>query len=339
VADRFDAVLIVSFGGPERREDVLPFLENVLRGRNVPRERMLQVAEHYYHFDGVSPLNAQNRELIAALQKELDSSGPRLPIYWGNRNWQPLLPDTVAQMKRDGIRRAAAIFTSAFSSYSGCRQYLENVEEARQMVGIGAPAIEKVRGFFNHPLFIQAMIERVGAVLDRLPPERRSMAEIVFTAHSIPLSMASGCAYVRELQEASSLVAAGVGRSEWRLAYQSRSGSPEQPWLEPDIADVLRELARQEGKTDVVVVPIGFLSDHMEVLYDLDTEAAELADELGLKMLRAPTAGAHPKFIRMLRDLITERVENLRERPTTGTLAARPDFCASDCCPAPRRPR
>jgi len=339
VADRFDAVLVVSFGGPERREDVLPFLENVLRGRNVPRERMLQVAEHYYHFDGVSPLNQQNRELIAALQKELEASGLRLPVYWGNRNWHPLLADTVAQMKRDGIRRAAALFTSAFSSYSGCRQYLENVEEARQSVGIGAPAIEKLRGFFNHPLFVQVMIERVAAELDRLPSERRPGAELVFTAHSIPLSMASGCGYVRELREASGLVAAAVGHSQWRLAYQSRSGSPEQPWLEPDIGDVLRELARQAGRPDVVVVPIGFLSDHMEVLYDLDTEAAELADELGMNMLRAGTAGTHPKFIRMVRDLIAERVENLKERPVTGTLPPRPDVCASDCCPAPRRPR
>ena len=339
MADRFDAVLLVSFGGPERPEDVLPFLENVLRGRNVSRDRMLEVAEHYHHFGGVSPLNAQNRALITALQTELEHSGPRLPVYFGNRNWHPLLPDTIRQMTRDGIRRAVGVFTSAFSSYSGCRQYLENIQEAREVVGTGAPAIEKIRGFFNHPLFIQATIERVGEAFQEIAPDRRSQAELVFTAHSIPLSMASVCNYVRELQEAAQLIATGVAHTPGRLAYQSRSGPPEQPWLEPDIGIVLRELAQRNSAPDVIIMPLGFLSDHMEVLYDLDTEAADLARELGLKLHRAATVGTHPKFVRMLRDLIAERVEGLRERPTVGESRPRPDVCASDCCPAPRRPR
>ena len=339
MADRFDAVLIVSFGGPEGRDDVLPFLENVLRGRGVPRERLLEVAEHYHHFDGISPLNAQNRALIAALGQELKVNGPQLPIYLGNRNWHPLLADTLRQMSQDGVRRAVAVFTSAFSSYSGCRQYLENVEEARQVVGHQAPVVEKVRGFFNHSGFIQSMIERLVDALDRIPEDRRSRAELVFTAHSIPLSMASGCGYVRQLEEASSLVAHGAGHDPWRLAYQSRSGPPAQPWLEPDIGDVLRGLAASGEARDVVVAPIGFLSDHMEVMYDLDTEAASLAAGLGLNLVRTGTVGTHPKFVRGLRDLIAERVENLRERPVVGTLSPRPDVCASDCCPAPRRPR
>jgi protoporphyrin/coproporphyrin ferrochelatase len=340
MADRFDAILLVSFGGPESRDDVLPFLENVLRGRNVPLQRMLEVAEHYYHFGGISPINAQNRALISALTAELEVRGPKLPIYFGNRNWRPLLPDTIRQMAKDGIRRAVAIFTSAFSSYSGCRQYLENIDQARQTVGPAAPSIEKVRGYFNHPGFIAAMIDRANDAMAAIPEVRRLQAELVFTAHSIPISMATSSNYVRQLSEASSLVAKAISSSErWQLAYQSRSGPPEQPWLEPDVCDVLRALAADKRTSDVVVVPIGFLSDHMEVLYDLDVEAVQLAGELGLNLFRAGTVGVHPAFVRALRDLIAERVENLPSRPTIGALGALPDICPTDCCPAPRRPR
>ena len=287
----FDALLIVSFGGPEKREDVIPFLENVLRGRNVPRERMLEVAEHYYHFDGRSPINNQNRELAAALRQAI-----HLPVYWGNRNWHPMLADTVRQMRDDGIRRAVAFATSAFGSYSGCRQYLENIEQARAVVGPEAPEIVKIRPFSEHPLFLEAMSDRVRAALGQLPGAR-----LVFTAHSIPVSMAQTSPYVGQLETASRRVAEAAGAREWKLVYQSRSGPPGQAWLEPDIRDYLREI-----RSDVIIAPIGFLSDHMEVIYDLDVEARAVCDELGVRMVRAATVGTHPVIIRMIAEL-TER--------------------------------
>lgn len=316
----YDAVLLVSFGGPEKREDVIPFLENVLRGRNVPRERMLEVAEHYYHFGGRSPINDQNRALIAALQVELKRSGIDLPIYWGNRNWHPLLPETIRQMRADGITRALAFVTSAFSSYSGCRQYLEDIARARQEVGEGAPVIEKLRGFSNHPDFLRTMVERTRDAFEQIPETRRSQAALFFTAHSIPISMASTSRYVSELEEASRHIAEEIGHAG-KLVYQSRSGPPSHPWLEPDIGDALRE-AHAAGVRDVVVVPLGFLSDHMEVVYDLDEEARTLAGSLGINMVRAGTAGTHPFFISMIRELIEEKALAL---------------CESTCCPAPVR--
>lgn len=328
---RYDALLLVSFGGPERPEDVMPFLENVLRGKPVPRERMLEVAEHYYHLGGVSPINEQNRGLIAALEAELKAHGPALPIYWGNRNWRPLLADTLRQMAADGVRRALAFFTSAFSSYSGCRQYRENIEQARAEVGPMAPQVDKLRGFFNHPGFIEAMTERVQQALEQIPQARRSDARLVLTAHSIPLAMAANCQYELQLIEASGLVAERAGAENWRLAYQSRSGSPSQPWLEPDIGDVLRQLAA-EGASDAVVAPIGFISDHVEVLYDLDTEAQALSRELGLNMVRAPTVGVHPKFVAMIRELIGERMGLVDQRRALGGLEPCPDVCPVDCC-------
>jgi ferrochelatase len=333
----YDALILVSFGGPEKRDDVLPFLENVLRGRNVPRERMLEVAEHYYHFDGVSPINAQNRALIEALRQELASAGVDLPIYWGNRNWHPLLPETVRQMRDDGIRRALAFFTSAFSSYSGCRQYRENVAAAREAVGAGAPEIEKLRSFFNHPGFLEPMAEQTGRALGKIPTELRGAARIVFTAHSIPSSMAAGCRYEAQLGEASRLVAEMCGHPAFDVVYQSRSGPPTQPWLGPDIGDHLRALATQ-GVRDVVVVPIGFISDHMEVMFDLDYEAQHIADEVGIAMQRVPTVGTHPRFVRMIRELIQERLTESPERLTLGSMGPSHDFCAVDCCPAPQRP-
>ncbi len=316
----YDALLILSFGGPEKAEDVIPFLENVLRGRNVPRERMLQVAEHYYHFGGKSPINDQNRALIAALRQELKSHGLSMPIYWGNRNWHPLLADTVKQMRADGVRRALAFATSAFGSYSGCRQYREDIERARNEAGDGAPEIDKLRPFHNQPGFIEAVADRIRQALEKVPMERRHAIPIVFTAHSVPLSMAASSPYVAQLEESCGLVCRLLGRSPGTLAYQSRSGPPTQPWLEPDIGDCIRDVASKQ-ETDLLVVPIGFLSDHMEVIYDLDTEAAGLCKELGVNLYRAATVGTHPAFISMIRRLIVDP-------------AAEP--CAADCCVSAR---
>ncbi|MEP6960980.1 MAG: ferrochelatase [Acidobacteriota bacterium] len=303
----YDALLLVSFGGPEKREDVIPFLENVLRGRNVPRERMLEVAGHYYPFDGRSPINGQNRALIDALRPVLN-----MPIYWGNRNWHPMLADTMQQMKADGVKRVVAFVTSAFGSYSGCRQYIEDIQRARAAVGEGGPEIVKIPPFSAHPKFLEAMTDRVQTALRELPD-----GQLIFTAHSVPVSMAQSSPYVAELERACAAVAANVGKTAWKLVYQSRSGPPTQPWLEPDVCDHLRAT-----RTDTVIVPIGFLSDHMEVLYDLDTEARAVAAELGIRMLRAGTAGTHPAMIQMIADLVT------REHAV----------CAQGCCPAPVRP-
>jgi ferrochelatase len=328
----YDAILWVSFGGPEKEDDVIPFLENVLRGKNVPRERMLAVAEHYYHFSGRSPINQQNRELIRALETELAAHGPHLPVYWGNRNWHPLLTQTVARMKADGVKRALAFATSAYSSYSSCRQYLENIANARAAVGEGAPVIDKIRPFYNHPGYIAAMTEQVQQALAQIPAERRSAAHIVYTAHSIPLRMADNCQYAEQLLEASGLVSAALGRSGDPLVYQSRSGPPTQPWLGPDILEHLRTVKNDGHARDVVIVPIGFVSDHMEVLYDLDTEARQLCEELGLNMVRAAAVGSNPGFARMVRELIVERVEENSARPSLGTLGPWPDACPAGCC-------
>jgi ferrochelatase len=336
----YDALLIVSFGGPERREDVIPFLENVLRGRNVPRERMLEVAEHYYHFDGRSPINDHNRALIAALERELDARGPRMPIYWGNRNWHPMLGDTLRRMRADGVRRALAFATSAFGSYSGCRQYLENIERALEECAPDGLEIHKLRTFHNHPGFLEATADHVCAALERIPAERRPHARILFTAHSIPQSMAAVSPYVAQLEESCQLVGQMLGRTEGRLVYQSRSGPPSQPWLEPDIADAVRQLHSQGALEDLVVAPIGFLCDHMEVVYDLDSEIAGLCRQLSVNLVRAATVGVHPAFISMIHELILERTEGLPPR-AAGRMGATPDFCAAGCCSqgtSPRRP-
>jgi protoporphyrin/coproporphyrin ferrochelatase len=341
----YDAFLLVSFGGPEGPDDVLPFLENVLRGRNVPRERLLEVAEHYNHFGGVSPINVQNRALLAAIQDEFASAGVKLPLYFGNRNWHPLLPDTLRQMKSDGIRRAIAFFTSVFSSYSGCRQYRENVAAAQAAVGDGAPAVDKLRVFFNHPGFIEPMIERTRAALDQIPVNRRAHAELLFTAHSIPLGMAQNCQYEAQLRESSRLVAEALGHVNWRLVYQSRSGPPSQPWLGPDIGDALTEIAastrrQTTGQADVVTIPIGFISDHMEVLFDLDEEAAHKAAALKIHFIRAGTVGTHPRFVRMIRELVEERLRDTPQRLSLGSFGPSHDICPADCCqsgtPTPR---
>ena len=318
----FDALLIVSFGGPEKHEDVLPFLENVLRGKNVPRERMLEVAEHYYHFDGRSPINDQNRQLLSAVEREFKTHGVKMPVYWGNRNWHPLLPDTLRQMKAEGVRRAAALVTSAFGSYSGCRQYREDIARAQQSSGTEDLTIEKLPNFCGRPEFLEAMTERMRDAMKELPDAEK----VVFTAHSIPVSMAEQSPYVRQLKAASAAVAAACGVNDWDLVYQSRSGPPTQPWLAPDICEHLRAL-REGGVEKAIVCPIGFLSDHMEVLYDLDTEARAVCEEIGLKMARAGTAGSHPRLISMVRDMVLNAA-------TSPVLA----HCEPGCCPAPQRP-
>lgn len=335
----YDAVLIVSFGGPESRVEVIPFLENVLRGRNVPRERILAVAEHYYHFEGKSPINQQTRELIAALDSTLKSLGPALPIYWGNRNWHPLLADTLRKMKDDGIRRAVAFVTSAYSSYSGCRQYREDIARARGEAGPGAPEVDKIRPFFNHPAFVDATVERVRDAMQALPHEVQHDAQIIYVAHSIPLAMSNTSDYVKQLEEMRRLVSLTLGQKNDALVYQSRSGAPGQPWLEPDILDYLRQVKAHNLASAVVLAPISFISDHMEVLYDLDVEARQLCRSLDLPMTRAGTAGLHPKFIAMIRELILERMHPDLERRSVGWFGPRPDICTDTCCPAPQATR
>jgi ferrochelatase len=329
----YDSLLFLSFGGPEKMDDVMPFLRNVLRGRDVPEERLREVAHHYEMFGGVSPINAQNRALIAALEADLAARGPALQIYWGNRNWHPMLAATVRRMADDGRKRALAFVTSAYSSYSGCRQYREDVESARAEVGPDAPEIDKLRPFYDHPGFVEANADAARKALAEVPEDRRAEARLVFTAHSIPLSMAAASDYEAQLGETARLVAAAVGCADWDLAYQSRSGPPTQPWLEPDVRDHLTAL-KVRGIETVVLSPIGFLSDHMEVAYDLDTEARQHGQEIGIHIVRAATAGTHPAFVSMVRELVLERTEG-RERRALGRRAPSPDTCADDCCPRP----
>ncbi len=330
VKQPYDAVLVLSFGGPEGMDDVIPFLRNVLRGKNVPEDRMLEVAGHYEQFGGVSPINAQNRALIRALEIEMQDHGISLPVYWGNRNWHPFLSDSLRRMKDDGIRSVLAFVTSAYGSYSGCRQYLEDIDRAREEVGVGAPRVHKLRRFYNHPLFIQANAEEVGAAVKGQSFDP-STARLIFTAHSIPVAMAESCDYQQELLETCRLVAEEVGVQRWKLVYQSRSGPPHQPWLEPDICDHLSGL-KEQGVLSAVIVPIGFLSDHLEVLYDLDTEARHACEAGGIKMTRVPTVGTRPAFIQMIRELIEERMRPGARRRAVGRYSAAADECAENCC-------
>ena len=335
----YDAILIVGFGGPEGRDDVMPFLENVLRGRPVPRERMLEVAEHYYHYDGVSPINGQVRDLIAALEPELKARGLNLPVYWGNRNWTPMMVDTIQKMADDGVKHALGVVQAAYSSYSSCRQYREDILKAREAVGPSAPIVDKMRVFYNHPDFVEVNAERVRDALATFPGDRRKAVRVAFTAHSIPDSMAVNCDYARQLTETCSLVAeaAGVPFENWSLVYQSRSGRPTDPWLGPDILEHLDDL-KARGVQDVIVQPAGFLSDHMEVMYDLDEEAQHKATELGLRMSRAGTAGTHPKFVGMLAELILERIGHEPHRRAIGQYPANHDVCPVNCCLPSVRP-
>jgi ferrochelatase len=326
-----EAILVVSFGGPETNEDVIPFLENVLRGKNVPRERMLEVADHYYHFGGKSPINEQNRALIAALERRLHAEGPALPVYFGNRNWRPLLPDAFREMKAAGIERVYAFVTSACSNYSGCRQYRENMAEARVAAQATDIEVFKLRVYFNHPGFIEPMIDNTQAALAEAPGAR-----LVFTAHSIPVSMAKGCNYETQLREASRLIAEGCGHTEWDLVWQSRSGPPGQPWLEPDVNEHLKDLAAR-GVKAVVVVPVGFVSDHLEVIWDLDHQARETAEQLGMAFARAATVGTDARFVGMIRSLVRERREGAA-REALGLMPPNHDVCPVGCCPPPMRP-
>jgi ferrochelatase len=336
----YDAFLLVSFGGPEGMADVLPFLQNVTRGRGVPPERLAEVAEHYYHFNGVSPINGQNRELLAALSAEFADLGIGLPIYWGNRNWSPMLVDTVRTMRDDGVRRAVAFVTTPYGSYSSCRQYLDDIASARAAVGDGAPAIDKIRHYHDDPGFIAPFADGVRAGLAKLSSPVET-TRLVFTAHSIPVSMAatsgpSGGRYVAQLREAAALVAAAVDPAlGWDLVWQSRSGPPQVPWLEPDINDHLKELSGT-GVTDVIAVPIGFNSDHLEVLWDLDIEAANTANLLGLRFARAATPGCDPRFVTMVARLVQERLTG-EPADRLGRLEVWPT-CSGHCCPAPGRP-
>lgn len=339
----FDALLVLSFGGPEGKEDVIPFLENVLRGRNVPRERLEEVAEHYYHFDGVSPINQQNRELIDALRSELDDNGlADLPIYFGNRNWHPLLPDTLQQMAEDGAKKALVFITSVYSSYSGCRQYREDMFNAQtKLEGIEAPEILLTRKPFNHPGWIETQVDLIEESMEQLPEESRAGAHIIYAAHSIPSAMAKNCLYTQQLADSATLITERVqlGNNPFSIAYQSRSGPPHQPWLEPDINDHLADLQKQ-GVENVVVVPLGFISDHMEVMYDLDEEALETSQELNMTMVRVPSAGTHPRFVRMIRELIEERLDDSHtERDFVGGRGPSWDICPVNCClPGSGRP-
>ena len=316
--ESFDALFVVSFGGPDGPDDVLPFLEHVLRGRNVPRERMLEVAEHYYRFGGRSPINEQNRQLIAAIEREFAERGPHLPVYWGNRNWHPLLADTLKEMHAAGARHAIGFIAAAHHSYSSCQQYRENVVEARTALQSATGAdldVTYVESWFDHPLFIEANARHVRAALTRLPAEVRGAARLVCTAHSIPRPMAESSRYREQLLESARLIARHAGIEDWALVYQSRSGRPGDPWLEPDVCEYLRS-ARAGGVAAAVLCPIGFVCDHIEVLYDLDHEAGEVCRDIGLPMARAEAVNDDPLFLDMMADVVLRTIRRYeRGRP------------------------
>jgi ferrochelatase len=348
----YDAFLLVSFGGPEGPDDVMPFLHNVTRGRGIPPERLEAVAEHYYAVGGVSPINQQCRDLIAALGKDFATAGVDLPIYWGNRNWDPYLAATVAEMAAAGVRRALALVTSAYGSYSSCRQYLDDIGRARAEAGPGAPQIDKIRHFYSDPGFIEPFADATLRAIESLPAGIRADVPLVFTAHSVPEAMAAasgpppGGRYPAQLAEAAGLIARRVGEAAgraggaggghpWRLVYQSRSGPPSQPWLGPDVCDYLEELAR-DGAPGAVLVPVGFITDHMEVVHDLDVEAAGVAERLGLPLARAATPGQDPRFVSMITALVGERLVGERSGSGLPPAALGSPGCGSgECCRLP----
>jgi ferrochelatase len=344
----YDALLLVSFGGPEKPEDVVPFLENVTRGRGIPRERLEQVGEHYHLFGGRSPINDLNRDLLAAVRADLAEAGLDLPVYWGNRNWDPYLSGTLAEMARHGVTRAACFVTSAYSSWSSCRQYRENLYDAVEPLGAGAPRLDKLRHYFNHPGFVDPVVDAVVEALEQVPPG----SHLVFVTHSIPVAMSDtsgpdGGSYVAQhldvVAEVTARVAADAGHEPpSALVYCSRSGPPSVPWLEPDVNDHLTRLAA-EGAPGVVLVPVGFVSDHMEVVYDLDTEALETAREVQLPAVRAATPQGDARFVTMVRELLLERAAAERgepvERPSRGGLGPSWDVCPAGCCPNARGDR
>lgn len=311
---QFDALLLLSFGGPEGPDEVMPFLENVTRGRGIPRARLEAVAEHYLHFGGVSPINGINRALIEAIQAELDAGHRDLPVYFGNRNWDPFVEDTVTAMRDDGIARAAVFATSAWGGYSGCAQYQEDIARARAAVGDSAPELHRLPQYFDHPLLIQMFSDAIADAAAELPDALRDEARLVFTAHSIPLRAVDRCGsnlYPRQVRHTSALVAAAAGFADYDVVWQSRSGPPQVPWLEPDVGEHLSGLA-EAGTRAVIVCPVGFVADHIEVIWDLDGELAEQAAELGVALARAKTPNSKPLFARLVLDLLDE-VETGRE--------------------------
>jgi protoporphyrin/coproporphyrin ferrochelatase len=341
----FDALLWLSFGGPEGPADVRPFLENVTRGRGVPPERLDEVEQHYQHFGGVSPINRLNREAIAAVEAELVAQGIKLPVYFGNRNWHPMVEDTVSKMVADGVQRALVFPTSAYGGYSACRQYDEDILRARAVVGPQAPELVKLRQFFDHPLFIEAFADATRAAIESLPEGAR----LVFTAHSVPISAdraagppeEGGGRYSKQVREASRLVAEAVGVAEYDVVWQSRSGPPQVPWLDPDIVDHIEDL-HAKGVRAVAVCPIGFVSDHLEVIWDLDNEAAEKAGELSMAFARVGTPNGDPRFAQLVVELIREHIEDAEVRKLSDftkagcTVNGAP--CAIGCCEPAKRP-
>jgi ferrochelatase len=368
-ASPYDALLLVSFGGPEKPDDVVPFLENVTRGRGIPRERLEEVGEHYFMFGGRSPINDLNRAFLAAVEEDFAGAGLPLPVYWGNRNWDPFLADALGRMRDDGVERALCLFTSAYSSYSGCRQYRENLADAAAAVGAGTPRLDRIRHYFNHPGFVEPMVDSTLAALAELPASTRNDARVLYVTHSIPTAMndvsgrggsaaqtgadGGGGAYAAQhlsvAAEITERVRQQTGhRFASELVYCSRSGAPHIPWLEPDVGERILQLAK-DGVPAVAVVPIGFVSDHMEVVYDLDTEARGIAEEAGVAFARAATAGLDPRFVAMVRRLVLERAAVERaltsgggpvpDRVAVGSLAASWDACPAGCCANLRGPR
>jgi ferrochelatase len=324
----YDAILVLSFGGPEGMDDVLPFLENVTAGRAIPRERLLAVAQHYYARNGISPINAQNRALIVALELELRQRNIHIPVYFGNRNWHPFLRDTIQTMQADGKKQVLTFVTSAYSSYSGCRQYREDIIRASQDL-VEPPQFAKIRVFYNHPKYIDAICAQITPAVATWP--LTSTDYLLFTAHSIPMAMAEKSAYITQLTETCRLVAHTLGISQYQLVFQSRSGAPQTPWLEPDVNEVITQL-HQQGIEHTIVVPVGFISDHMEVVHDLDTEAHATATQLGMQFTRVASVGTHPVFISMITDLIAERCTSGTNRQACGHFPANHDICPLDCC-------
>jgi ferrochelatase len=327
----FDAVLLLSFGGPEGPEQVMPFLENVTRGRGIPPERLAAVAEHYLHFGGVSPINGINRELSEQLQREVE-----LPVYFGNRNWEPYVEDAVVAMRDNGIRRAAVFTTSAWGGYSSCTQYVEDIARARAAAGEDAPELVKLRQYFDHPLLVEMFTEAIGAAAQTVPEDAR----LVFTAHSIPSAARSRCGpdlYSRQVGHAARLVAAAAGYDDYDQVWQSRSGPPQMPWLAPDIADHLTTLTKA-GTKAVIICPIGFVADHIEVVWDLDHELRQQAQDLGIAFTRAATPNADPRFARLAVDLIGElcggrdpaRVPDPEAPPLQG-FSVNGSVCTANC--------
>jgi ferrochelatase len=336
-----DALLLLSFGGPEAPEQVMPFLRNVTRGRDIPDARLADVAEHYLHFGGASPINGINRALIGEIRALAAARGEDLPVYFGNRNWEPYLQDAVTTMRDNGVRRAAVFATSAWGGYSSCGQYTEDIARARAAVGDGAPELVKLRQFFDHPLFVELFAEAITAARGTLPDGLRDDARLVFTAHSIPVAADERCGpnlYSRQVGYASRLVAATAGVTDYDQVWQSRSGPPQVPWLAPDIADHLGTLA-ERGTRAVIICPIGFLSDHIEVVWDLDTELAAQAAEAGIAVARAATPNADPRFAALVLDLLdelrtgAEPARVLGPDPVPGYgLSVNGAPCSPDCC-------